>query len=338
MELSLSELKASRVAVLGAGAWGGTLAWLLASAGKKVSLWGRNPGKIRALRDSGRLPDPLPVPIPADLRLTADLADAVSGARLIIVATSSQSMKAVAASLAAAGAADGTLVVSAAKGLSMETLERMSEVIESNLPGAVALALSGPNLAYEIRSGLPTAAVVACADLEMARAVQECLSVRTLRLYAADDIAGVELGGTLKNIIAIAAGASDGLDLGVNAKAALMTRGLAEMVRLSTRLGASPATLYGLSGMGDLIATCQGPLSRNYRFGKILAAGRDLSAALAEVGSCVEGVATTRAVCELSQKLAIDLPIARQVRSTLDGEVTPEESIMALMRRPLVTE
>ena len=229
-------------------------------------------------------------------------------------------------------------LVSAAKGLELKSLKRMSEVLESYLPNAKVLSLSGPNLAYEIRSGLPSASTVAARDIEVAREVQMSLSTKTFRLYASDDLAGVELGGTLKNVIAIAAGASDGLKLGVNAKSALLTRGLKEMVRLSQALGAKESTLFGLSGMGDLIATCEGPLSRNYRIGKFLAENLTLEEAIEKVGSLAEGVETTHAVCELSKKVSIDLPIAFQVQATLKGITTPKKSIMTLMQRPLALE
>jgi len=193
-------------------------------------------------------------------------------------------------------------------------------------------------LADEVLGGLPTASVVASADINLARSLQSQLSAPKFRVYASDDPVGIELGGTLKNVIAIAAGACDGLSLGVNAKASLLTRGLAEITRLAVRLGAKPQTMAGLAGMGDLFATCSGPLSRNYRVGFELARGKALSLILEELGSVAEGVPTAEAVCELSKRLGLELPIAEQVESTLKGNSTPAGAIMALLSRPLASE
>ncbi len=185
---------------------------------------------------------------------------------------------------------------------------------------------------------MPAASVVASSDLELARALQETLSVSKFRVYANDDLVGCELGGTFKNIIAIAAGSCDGLGLGINAKAALLTRGLAEMTRLAVRLGAKPTTLAGLAGMGDLFATCGSPLSRNYRVGYELVRGKPLDQILTQLGAVAEGVTTAAAVCELSKRLGLELPIAEQVESTLKGNNTPAGAIMALLSRPLASE
>lgn len=332
----------SKIVVLGAGAWGGTLAWLFSKAGKSVSLWGRDSKKIEIIAKSRELKDPLKVKLSDNCLVTNSIEEALSGASVVVFACTSQSMSQVAQLVADfySGKSPGKLpyLVSAVKGLEAKSLKRMSLVISEKLPSACVLSLSGPNLAFEIRSGLPAAAVIAHTDINIAQAVQNILSTTKFRLYASADLIGVELGGTLKNIIAIAAGASDGLKLGVNAKSALITRGLAEVVRLSTTFGANPATIFGLSGMGDLVATCQGPLSRNYRIGQFLAYDLSLQEAIEKVGSVAEGVETTYAVCELSKKNSIELPIAFQVADTLNGITTPKDSIMILMGRPLASE
>jgi glycerol-3-phosphate dehydrogenase (NAD(P)+) len=329
-----------KVAVLGSGAWGSTIAWLLAKTGNlDVRLYSRSAEKIARMRETGILEKPAPVAVPDSLVLSSDLEDTIIGAGVIIVACTSQHMRETARILKPVIGASSPIVVSVVKGLELETNLRMTDVLKQELAGGARVGcLSGPNLAFEIRAGLPAAAVIAAADLEDARLVQKTLSTNSFRLYASDDVAGVEFGGTLKNIIAIAAGGSDGLNLGVNAKAALLTRGLNEMKRLSLALGAKESTLYGLSGMGDLIATCQGPLSRNYRVGHHLAKGTSLAVSLKLVDTEAEGVTATYSVCELSKKLQLELPIAHQVQAVLQGTSTPEKAIATLMSRPLIIE
>jgi glycerol-3-phosphate dehydrogenase (NAD(P)+) len=230
------------------------------------------------------------------------------------------------------------LLVSAVKGIELDSLKRMSEIIEEELPGLELCVLSGPNLAKEILQDLPTAAVIASKNASAASLVQKYLSVPKFRLYTNTDVIGVELGGTLKNVIAIAAGCADGLNLGANAKAALITRGLSEISRLAVFLGAKPTTLAGLAGMGDLLATCASPLSRNYHLGLEMAKGKSLQSILKETGAVIEGITTTTAICKISQNLNIELPIAKLVQAFLDGSLSPSEAIMALMNRPLISE
>lgn len=328
-----------RVAVLGSGAWGSTIAWLLARQGNvDVRLYSHNPEKVSRIRETGLLEKPSPVAVPERLTVSSDLDATVHGAGIIVLACTSQIMRELARSLRPIIGAGSPILVSVAKGLELNSNLRMSEVLKQELPGIRVMSLSGPNLAFEIRAGLPAAAVVAGDVLDDVKLVQKTLSANTFRLYSTDDLIGVELGGTLKNIIAIAAGGSDGLNLGVNAKAALLTRGLTEMKRLALKLGARESTLYGLSGMGDMMATCQGPLSRNYRVGDYLAKGTTLEVSLKLVETEAEGVATTYAVCELSKSLGLELPIAEQVQAVLKGSTTPEKAIMALMTRPLANE
>lgn len=328
------------IAILGAGTWGAVLAWLYGSNGRSVSLWSHDPEKAARLAAQRKIEKPLVVTIPDSVEISGDLPAAISGAETIILCCTSQSMREVAGRLAGILGESGSrpTLVSAVKGLELGTFKRMSEILCEMLPDLPVCALSGPNLAAEILQGRPAASVAACANLETARAVQRRLSVPSFRVYANDDLAGVELGGSLKNVIAIAAGSSDGLELGANARAALLTRGLAEMTRLAVALGARPVTLSGLAGMGDLVATCSSPLSRNYRLGYVMAQGQSLQQAAAALGATAEGVPTTEAVCELSKRLGIEMPIAEQVEATLKGKTTAKGAIMTLMTRPLAIE
>jgi glycerol-3-phosphate dehydrogenase (NAD(P)+) len=265
-------------------------------------------------------------------------------ADIIIFCCTSQSLRQVALqaaiSLEKLNRADDNLpcLVSAIKGLEISTLKRMSEVLASILPNYPICVLSGPNLAEEVLQGLPSAAAIACEDLHAAQHVQSRLNSPTFRLYTNTDVVGVELGGALKNVIAIAAGCSDGLKLGVNAKSALLTRGLAEMSRFAQLMGAQPLTLAGLAGMGDLIATCAGMQSRNYRLGYALAQGGTTSDVLAGLGAVAEGVTTTRAVLDIAQQKELELPIAQQVKEMLQGTKSIKEAIETLMKRPLSSE
>jgi glycerol-3-phosphate dehydrogenase (NAD(P)+) len=330
------------IAVLGAGIWGTTLAWLLASAGKSVMLWSRDAERAETLKRERKITKPVPLQFGNEIEFTSDLGQALHSAGVALICCTSQSTRIVVNDIKAYFSERPQtklpILVSAVKGLELESLKRMSEVIAEVIPNASVCALSGPNLALEIMKGLPTAAVVASHDLTTAAHVQKILSVSKFRIYSNTDIVGVELGGTLKNVIAIAAGGSDGLNLGVNAKSALITRGLAEMTRLAIYMGAKPTTMAGLAGMGDLIATCMGPLSRNYRLGQELARGKTLEQIKKDVEGVIEGIPTTEAVCELSKRLGVELPIAELVQNFISGAITPEKAIMALMARPLASE
>jgi len=340
--LSIQTVQRETIAVLGAGSWGSTLAWLLSTSGKKIRLWTHNKQKAEMIAQKRQIQKPLKVDLPPQIEVTSDLKIALLDTQVVLLCCSSQAMRSLACQLrdyfAHAHNIKPPILVSAAKGLELTTLKRMSEVIQEIMPDIPVCTLSGPNLAIEILKGLPTASVVACRELTTAAYVQKVLSVPKLRIYSNSDIAGVELGGTLKNVIAIAAGGSDGLNLGVNAKAALLTRGLAEMTRLAVYMGAKASTLAGLAGMGDLFATCAGPMSRNYRLGMEMAQGKALEQIKAEVGAVIEGITTVEAVCELSKRLGVELPIAQLVQETLKGIITPEQAIMTLMARPLASE
>jgi glycerol-3-phosphate dehydrogenase (NAD(P)+) len=331
-----------KIAILGAGSWGATLARLFARAGKQICLFTQDEQKAAYLNQWHKILKPIEVTIPDHVVASSDLEFVLRGAQIVVLCCTSQSTRAlcnqIAEHLKRTPKAELPIIVSGVKGLELDTLLRMSEVVQEIIPKLDVCCLSGPNLALEIVKDLPAAAVIAGENSATVKRIQSELSIAQFRLYTNDDIIGVELGGTLKNVIAIAAGASDGLNLGSNAKAALLTRGLAEMTRLSTRLGARPLTLAGLAGMGDLLATCAGRSSRNYRFGWEFAQGASVNEVIAQIGAVVEGVTTARAVYQLSERLKIDLPIARLVDDALGGKTSPERAIMTLMNRPLASE
>ena len=301
-----------------------------------MRLWARRSEIAAAIQRERRNPDYLAeFGIPPTVEATADLRDAVAGTRMVLLAVPSDGVKQVCAELADY-LQDDQGVVSAAKGLEPDTGRRLSEVIEEALgprrQGRIA-ALSGPNLAPEVAAELASASVVACEDGAFAAEAQAALSTPRFRVYTNRDVVGVELGGALKNIIAIGAGASDGLGFGDNAKAALLTRGLAEITRLGIALGAKPDTFRGLSGMGDLVATCAGRKSRNYRVGYEVARGRKLADVLAEMSQVAEGVETTRAAQALAARVNVDMPITAAVHSVLFEGESAQEAVKQLMGR-----
>ena len=231
-----------------------------------------------------------------------------------------------------------SILVTATKGLDPLTTHTPSQIWQESFPAYPIVVLSGPNLSKEIQKGMPAATVVASKDLKAAETVQEIFASDTFRVYVNEDPLGTELGGTLKNIMAIAAGVCDGMQLGTNAKAALLTRALPEMIRVGTHLGASTETFFGLSGLGDLLATCDSPLSRNYQVGYGLAAGKTLEQILSELEGTAEGVNTTKVLVDLANQQTISVPISRQVYRLLQGKSTPLESVQALMERDLKAE
>lgn len=334
----------AKLAVLGAGSWGATLARTFGSAGRNIHLYTRDEDKAEFINSHHLITKPITVDIPENVVASSDLEAVVNDAKILVFCCTSQSVRELAQNVKdilasnQAKAKEKPIIVSAVKGLELSTLYRMSEVILDVIPDVEVCCLSGPNLASEILRGLPAAAVIASANEKTAEAIQKELSISKFRLYTNSDMIGVEFGGTTKNVIAIAAGASDGLNLGANAKAALLTRGLAEMTRLAVAMGAKPLTLAGLAGIGDLLATCDGSASRNYRLGNLFVKGKGLEEIFSEIGAAIEGVPTARAICELSQRLNIDLPIATQVQAALSGKTSPEGAIMTLMSRPLASE
>ncbi len=325
------------VAVVGAGSWGTALAAHLARSAHVVRLWARDAALARDIVDRRQNPRYLSgITLPA-LQATGDLAEALQDAEMAIVAVPSEFCREALRGLRPHLGA-GTRLVSATKGLELGSLRRMSEVAAEEAPGHPVAVLSGPSFALEVAQGQPTTVVVASAAAGVAEAVQRAVSSRSFRAYSSDDVIGVELGGSLKNVIAIAAGIVDGLGYGHNTVAALVTRGLAEMSRLAVALGARPDTLSGLSGLGDLVLTCTGALSRNRRLGHALGAGHSVGEALAELHMVAEGVRTTQAACALAERAGVEMPIAQQMRAVLYEGKPPREGVDELMLRTLKRE
>ncbi|MFO7855257.1 MAG: NAD(P)H-dependent glycerol-3-phosphate dehydrogenase [Paracoccaceae bacterium] len=316
------------VGVLGAGAFGTALAIVLAGAGRPVTLWAREGAAAMqtARENARRLPGP---PFPEALTATGDLAEAAA-AETLLLAVPMQRLRALAEGNAAR-LGDRPLVA-CCKGVELGTTLGPAGVLAEVLPDAPRAVLTGPSFAADIAAGLPTALTLACADADLGARLQAQLSTPTLRLYRTEDVTGAELGGGLKNVIAIACGAAMGAGLGESARAALMTRGFAEMNRMAQALGAEPTTLAGLSGFGDLVLTCTSEGSRNYRFG--LALGRGTEAA----AETVEGAPTARAVAERARRLGVEMPITEAVVAVLDGRMALRAAMDTLLARPLREE
>ncbi len=328
----------TRVGVLGAGSWGTTLADLLARQSHEVRLWAYEADVAEAINRQQENPVFLPGSrLGATLRATNSAPEAVSGAECVVVASPSHVTRAV-LGLVADNLPPGLLVVSVTKGIEIPALALMSEVARQSLPPHRFVALSGPSFAREVFEKQPTAVVAASDDPTAARFVQDLFATKRFRVYSNDDVIGTELAGSLKNTIAIAAGMLEGLGLGDNARAALVTRGLAEMTRLGTAMGADPRTFAGLAGMGDLILTTCGGLSRNRALGLALATGTSLAAHLRAHRSVAEGVNTARAAVSLGARHGVELPIAEQVAEILFDGKEPGQAIGELMERTLKPE
>lgn len=321
-----------RVTVLGAGSWGTTVASL--SAGRNPTLlWARNPDVAAAVNDKHENPAYLAgFTLPESLRATSDLGEAVSDAEVLVVGVPSHGFRAVLEE-AAPHVPHWIPVVSLTKGFEAGTLFRMTEVIRDVLPGRVAAALSGPNLAKEIMAGNAAASVIATEDLAVAGELQRVLSRGLFRIYTNHDVVGCEVGGALKNVIAIATGIAQGLSVGDNTRAAVISRGLAELTRLGVAMGAEPATMAGLAGMGDLIATCISPLSRNRQVGERLGKGESIDDILASMSMVAEGVKTAHVVMDLAARHGVDLPICAEIRRVVSGEVSAPVAYRGLMAR-----
>ncbi len=318
------------VAVLGAGAFGTALAIALAQDGRAVTLWGRDAGALARMDRSRRSPHLDDIALPDKLVLCSDLARATT-AQILILATPAQTLRDVLGQIASP--LDAVPVVAACKGLDLRTWHGPTRTTAAMKPAAVPLVLTGPGFANDIARGLPTALTLACADPRVCAEVQQQLSTRTIRLYRSSDPVGAELGGALKNVIAIASGACIGAGLGDSARAALMTRGFAEMQRLALALGALGETLVGLSGLGDLALTCTSPQSRNYRLGLALGRGDGFDTSIT-----VEGASTARAVTALARDRHLELPICETVTAMLDRHIGGAEALHALLSRPLKEE
>ncbi len=322
-------------AVLGAGAWGTALAIHLARCGHPVRLWEHDPARAENLQRERRnallLPD---VVFPEAVSVTADLTAAVSGCERLVIAVPSAALREVAGLLAPA-VSPGAWLVCATKGLEEDTGRLMHEVLAEALGGRLAgiAILSGPSFAQEVAAGQPTAVTVAHAEIDRAEAVADWFRCDPMRVYSSDDPVGVELGGAIKNVIAIAAGISDGMGFGYNSRAALITRGLAEMSRLGSALGGRPGTFAGLAGLGDLVLTCTGPLSRNHQLGELLGAGTPVDQVPAGLWQRAEGVRTARALFRKAAELGVEMPITEQVYRVLYEGSDPGEALAALMGR-----
>ncbi len=323
------------VGVIGSGAWGTTLALLLARKGITTTLWEHQPERALQMQQQRENVLFLPgFPFPDTLRVTASIAEAVQNKELLLLVTPSQRMRENLRLLAPYLGTE-TLLVNASKGIEIDSLKRMTEVLAEELAHAREriATLSGPNLSREVAAEKPTAAVVASTIPEVAVRARTLLTTNCLRVYSSQDVIGVELGGALKNIIAIGAGINDGLGYGENAKAAFITRGLAEISRLGIAAGANPLTFAGLAGIGDLIATCASPLSRNQQLGRRLASGEKLSAILQSTHTVAEGISTTKAALQLASRYAVEMPITRQLSLVLFEDLDPHKAVPELMMR-----
>ena len=327
-----------RIAVLGAGSWGTTLANLLARKGEDVILWAYEPDVVEAINASHVNPVFLPdSPLAPALRATGDASGAVQGADLIVSVAPSHALRSVLRRVRDAVPV-GTIIVSATKGLETDTLALMSDVIAAELPQARLAVLSGPSFAREVYQDRPTAVVASSVDPAVADVVQAAFATPRFRVYSNADVVGVELGGALKNVIAIAAGVLDGMGLGNNARAALLTRGLAEITRLGVAHGADALTFAGLAGMGDLILTATGDLSRNRQLGIALAKGETYEAYRARHRTVAEGANAAQAASALGQQLDVELPISTEVAAILFEGQSPAEAVRNLMERTLKAE
>lgn len=325
-----------RIAVLGAGSWGSALAKVVSDNGHRVHLWGRRPELAESIEQTRENAAFLPgVHFAATLTATADLSRALEDAEMVVVAIPTHGLR---DALRAAGDAvpRGVPVVSATKGIEQGSLQFVNEVIADVLPLTAPqfVALSGPSFAREVAQGLPTVVVAAAHDLAVARTVQQAFwTDARFRVYVSDDVVGVEVGGALKNVIAIAAGASDGLGFGHNARAALITRGLAEIARLGMKMGAHPLTVAGLAGMGDLVLTCTGELSRNRHVGVELGQGRSLEEILGGMRQVAEGVRTAKSAWDLSHREGVEMPIVEMVYQVLYEARPIRDAVHYLMTR-----
>jgi glycerol-3-phosphate dehydrogenase (NAD(P)+) len=323
----------ARIGVIGAGSWGTALAKVLGENGHHVTIWARRPELVAELSQKRQSADYLPgVTLPASLQFTTELDEAARDAAFILLATPSHGLRAVVQQLRSLSSS--TIVISSVKGIETDTLLRVSQVVATLLGNSIpVVVLSGPSLATEVANHIPTAIVAAGNDHTAAKAVQEIFMNPYFRVYTHYDVIGVELGGALKNIIALAAGIVDGAGFGDNTKAALMTRGLVEITRLGAKLGADPMTFAGLSGMGDLFVTCMSRKSRNRHVGEQIGQGRKLQDILSEMMMVAEGVRTTQAAFRLAQQHGVEMPITTEVYRVLFENKDAKEAVNALMTR-----
>ena len=326
------------IAILGTGGWGTALAGLWAVSGTEITLWGHTPKRVEQIARSRENPEYLPgTSLPPNVRLTSHLGDCIS-ADLIVFVTPSVALREVAAQLREQGDNPSAILMSCTKGIEHGTGMRMSEILHERFPENVVAVLSGPNLAVEVERGLPTATVLGCRDRLVAEELQAMLGSSRFRVYTSDEVAGIELGGALKNIFAIPAGVSDGFGFGDNSKAALVTRSLAELIRLGVAMGGDARTFQGLSGAGDLIATCFSRHSRNRRLGEQLGLGRNLDEITRGTRSVAEGIPTARSAFECARRVGLETPIIDQVYAVLYEGKPPFQAMQELLGRDQKSE
>jgi glycerol-3-phosphate dehydrogenase (NAD(P)+) len=323
----------NRISILGGGSWGTALSLLLAKKECEIKLWVWDKNQASEMLRTRANPFLPGYSLPENIRITTSMLDSITDAEAVVFVVISEGAAQAARDLAAI-LPPGVPVVSATKGLSADTGLTISQMLDSALESRNPVtAISGPNLAVEVARGVPTATVAACTDLSVAQAIQRLFMCSSMRVYTNTDVIGVELAGALKNVLAIGAGMSDGMGFGDNTKAALLTRGLAEITRLGIRLGARQATFMGLAGIGDLMATCASPLSRNRRVGLGLGQGRKLDEILAEIGQVAEGIPTTRAAYNLAHRTDTPMPITDQIYQVLFEAKDPQTAVLELMNR-----
>lgn len=331
-------MKIESIAILGAGGWGTALATLWSKQGRGITLWGNNGARVERLRTARENLDYLPgVKLPEPIGLTSDLADC-AGADLIVFVTPSVALREIALRFKKHLSNRDSVLMSCTKGIEHGTGMRMTQILSEIYPENTVAVLSGPNLAVEVSRDLPTATVLGCENVDCAEELQQRLGSERFRIYTSHETTGIELGGALKNVFAIPAGVSDGFGLGDNSKAALVTRSLAELVRLGSAMGGNPRTFYGLSGAGDLIATCFSQHSRNRRLGEKLGQGKTLAQITSDTQTVAEGVPTARSAYECARKLNIETPIIDQVYSVLYEGKRPDQALQELLGRDQKSE
>jgi len=326
-------VKIERTAIVGAGSWGTALAWLWGKDGRPVFLWGHNADRIARIQKARENSDHLPgLKLPESVRVTSELRDC-AGANLIVFVTPSTAFREIAIRLRKVMANERTVFLSCTKGIEHGTGKRMSQILNEVFPEHRIAVLSGPNLAVEVTQNVPTATVIGCNDVDCATSLQRILGSPRFRIYTSQEVTSIELGGALKNVFALAAGISDGLKLGDNSKAALVTRSLAELVRLGVAMGGNVHAFYGLSGAGDLIVTCYSERSRNYTVGKRLGRGEPLAQITPHMKMVAEGIPTARSARECARRLKIATPIIDQVYAVLYEQKKPTVALEELLSR-----
>ncbi len=328
----------AKIAVLGAGAWGVALGILLDNNGHDVTMWTFLQSEADMLINDRENKISLPgVKLPETMKITIDMDEAIADKDIIVMATASKFIRSTAAKLKGK-VKDGQIIVDVAKGIEEETLMTMTQIIEEEIPGCDPVVLSGPSHAEEVGRKLPTTVVVGAKTAQTAKFVQDTFMNETFRVYTSPDMLGIELGGSLKNVIALAAGMADGMGLGDNSKAGLITRGMAEIARLGIAMGGKPETFSGLSGIGDLIVTCASVHSRNRKAGVLIGQGMSMEDAMTEVNQVVEGVYSAKAAMKLANKYNVEMPIVEQVNAVLFDNKSVKEGLADLMVRNKTTE